>query len=107
MEVRSVVMDGMLKPDGTVEMGMISALRPGPVRVTVEPLGKLIPPSRDPLEALEEIRRMMIAAGCAGPTIEEWGQREQERREEDEGYEKRWIAIHDQTRGHLESEGPR
>ena len=107
MNAAGVVMDGTLRPDGTLEMGAISTLPPGPVRVTVQPLEGAIPPSRDSIEVLNEIRRMQEAAGYQGLTIEEMRRAEQEEQADDDAYEARWREIYRQTRNPSDAEGPR
>ena len=97
MNAARVVMEGVLRSDGTLEMAAISTLPVGPVRVTVQPLGENIPPSRDPIDVLAEIRRMQEETGYKGRTLEEMLRDEQEERADDEAYEARWRGIEAQT----------
>ena len=107
MNAASVVMEGTLRADGTLELAAISTLPVGPVLVTVQPLGKNIPPSRDPIEVLAEIRRMQGETGYKGRTLEEMLRDEQEERADDEAYEARWREIDSQSGRLSEPEGSR
>ncbi len=105
MNSTTVVMNGTLRPDGTLELGTISALPAGPVRVTVQPMAAIILPSRDPLAFLAEIRRRRQEEGYQGMNDEEMRRYEQEQREEDEAEEARWREIYSHTRYPLDAEG--
>src|SRR6266704_1721285 len=59
----TIVLDGLLKPDGTVELQSHPALPPGRVRVTLEAVA----------EASTETDRLPDGV-CEGPMLDPWGE---------------------------------
>jgi len=65
------VVDGMLKPDGTLELHESLRLPPGQVRVTVEAVQGQGPPTTDWWSYLERARAELEAEGATFSTGEE------------------------------------
>jgi hypothetical protein len=90
------VVSGTLRPDGTLELDQAPLLPPGRVRVTVESLAPE-PARGDILDVIARIRQSQEARGYRGRTIDEMQADEAASLAEDEEYEARWRAIHEQT----------
>jgi hypothetical protein len=65
-----VTLDGMLRPDGTLELDQRVPLPAGPVRVTIEVVDTTTT-KRDPLEVLQEIWAERQTLGLPARTREE------------------------------------
>jgi hypothetical protein len=89
MSFTEVVVEGTLKPDGTLELDQKPGLSPGRVQVIVKPLAAT-PTGRPGLvEVLDEIRQSQRARGYHGRTPQEMQAEETARQEEDADYEQR------------------
>ena len=86
-----IIVQGTLKPDGTLELDQKPNLSPGRVQVVVQPL--LRPATRGLIEVMDEIRQSQRARGYQGRTPEEMQAEEAARREEDDDYERRWEQL--------------
>jgi hypothetical protein len=106
MSLDSIVVQGTLKPDGSLELDTIPALAPGRVYVTLQPVPSG-PPSKGGLAStIAEIRRFQQAHGYLGRTPEEIAQHEAERRADDEAYEQRMQEIWSRTQAGASTGGP-
>ncbi len=92
-----VVVEGTLRPDGSLEVTQKLALPPGRVRITVELLAPSDSSPADLIEILDLIRRRQAERSYSGRTLEEMQADEAAKFMEDEEYEARWRAIHAQT----------
>ncbi len=93
MSPSEVVIDGTLKPDGTLELDQKPALSPGRVTVTVKPL---VPPPagrRSLVEVMDEVRQAQRARGYQGRTLQDMQAEEKTRQEEGEEYERRCEQL--------------
>ncbi len=99
MSETAIVVQGILKDNGTLELDERPMLSPGRVQVMILP----IPVStegqvrRSLVDVLNEIHAGQRARGYLGRTIEEMEADEDERRKSDEDYEKRWRTISSPT----------
>jgi hypothetical protein len=84
-----VMIEGTLKPDGTLELDQKPGLSPGRVQVTVKPLVLPTGGRRGLVEVMDEVRQGQRARGYQGRTLQEMQAEEKARREEDEEYERR------------------
>jgi hypothetical protein len=106
MSLNTVVVQGTLKPDGTLELDTKPALAPSRVHVTLQPVLSGSPPTRGLAHTIEEIRRYQQARGYQGRTPEEMDQDEAERRADEDAYEQRMQEIWSQTQSGESSGGP-
>ncbi len=88
-----VVVEGVLKPDGTLELDAKPNLSPGRVQVTVNPLPPSAIPQQGLVEVMDAIRQSQQAPGYHGRTVSEMQAGEKTRREEDEDYERRCEQL--------------
>jgi hypothetical protein len=63
MSLRDVVIEGTLKPDGTLVLDEKPSLPPGRVRVVVQTVPETPPPSETLVEFVQRSRRELEAAG--------------------------------------------
>lgn len=89
MSLSEIVMEGTLKPDGTLELDAKPSLAPGRVQVIVKPLSASATGQRGLVEVMDEIRQNQRARGYQGRTAQEMQAEEKARQEEDEAYERR------------------
>jgi hypothetical protein len=89
----TVILQGTLKPDGTLELDQKPNLSPGRVQVVVQPLPPTSTPCRGLVEVMDEIRQSQRARGYHGRTLEEMQAEEATRREEDDNYERRCEQL--------------
>jgi hypothetical protein len=93
-----VVVGGVLKPDGTLELDDKPALPPGRVHITLQ---RVAPESdeqrRGWWEVLQKIQRDQQERGYHGRTEAEMNAEEAAERAEDEEYDERWRQIWSQT----------
>jgi hypothetical protein len=89
MSLSENVIEGTLKPDGTLELDQKPSLSPGRVQVIVRPLTTTPGASRGLVEVMDEIRQSQRARGYQGRTLEEREAEEKARQEGDEDYERR------------------
>jgi hypothetical protein len=93
MSLSEVVIEGTLKPDGTLDLDQKPSLSPGRVQVTVKPLVLPSPRCRGLVEVMDEIRQSQRARGYQGRTLQEMEAEEKDRQEEDEEYERRCEQV--------------
>ena len=86
------VIQGTLKPDGTLELDDKPKLPAGRVQVTVQPVAASAP-KRGLVEVMDEIRESQIARGYQGRTLEEMQAEEAASQEETEEYERRCQGL--------------
>ena len=97
MSFDTVVIQGTLKPDGTVELDEIPTMTPGRVQVTLQPVLAGSPPQRGLANTIEEIRQYQQAVGYQGSTPEDMAHDEDQRRADEDAYEQRMREIWSQT----------
>ena len=99
MNLKSAVVQGTLKDDGTLELDEKPPLAPGRVQVTILLMSSpaVAQPRRTILDVLDEIHSAQEARGYRGRSIEEMEADEAARRAEAEEYEARWRTIWSQT----------
>jgi hypothetical protein len=85
----AVILQGTLKPDGTLELDEKPNLPAGRVQVLVQPLPATPPVRRGLVEVMDEIRRDQDARGYQRRTLEEMEVEEAARREEEDAYDSR------------------
>jgi hypothetical protein len=129
MSLEAIIVQGTLKPDGTLELDTKPALPPGRVHVTLWPvpagstrkrLRKVEPrpidltlqpgpagsaPKGGLADTIEEIRRYQQAHGYKGRTTEEMARDEAERRADDDAYDQRMEELWSQTQSGATSGG--
>jgi hypothetical protein len=93
MSLTEVVVEGTLKPDGTLELDQKPNLSPGRVQVIVKPLTATPTGRRGLVEVMDEIRQSQQARGYQGRTPQEMQAEERARQEEDEDYERRCEQL--------------
>ena len=71
MSLNTIVVQGTLKPDGTLELDERPSLAPGRVHVMLQPASIGLAATGGLAETIEEIRRHQQARGYAGRTPEE------------------------------------
>jgi hypothetical protein len=89
MSLSEVVIEGTLKPDGTLQLDQKPSLSPGRVQVTVKPLTASSTGQGGLVEVMDQIRQSQQARGYQGRTPEQKQAEEKARQEEDEEYERR------------------
>ena len=97
MSMAEEIIEGTIKPDGTLELDHQPGLTPGRVVVTVRAKATSPSPRVGLAEVVEQIRQDQQARGFAGLTAQEMAVEEAARRQEDEDEETRWEALWSQT----------
>ncbi len=99
MDLKTTVVCGILKNDGTLELDEKPQLAPGRVQVTIHAIPEpgIAAGRRTILEVLDEIQAAQEARGYRGRSVEEMKADEAERGAEDEEYEDRWRKLWRQT----------
>ena len=92
MSLTESVIEGTLKPDGTLELDQKPSLSPGRVQVTVRLLGPSATGRRGLVEVMDEIRQGQ-RRGYVGRTPQEMLAAEKTRQEEEEDYERRCEQL--------------
>jgi hypothetical protein len=92
------IIEGTLKPDGTLELDQKPNLAPGRVQVIVQPLSQATPRKRGLADAIDEISHSQLARGYSGLTLEELEKEEAAHRADEEDYEQRMRDLWSQTR---------
>ena len=64
MSLSEVVIEGTLKPDGTLELDEKPNLSPGRVTVVLRQESESAPPNEDWFQSLQNARKKMEEAGC-------------------------------------------
>ena len=93
MALPNTVIEGTLKPDGTLELDAKPSLAPGRVRVIVLPLVNPSPTKNGLVDVMDEIRANQIAKGFQRRTLEQMQAEEKQRQEEDADYEQRCEQL--------------
>jgi hypothetical protein len=94
MSLTEVVIEGTLKPDGTLELDQKPSLSPGRVRVILQPAHPGTPPRRGLADVIDAIRQSQQARGFQGRSAEEI---EGGLREGEDEYEQRMQTLRSQT----------
>ena len=97
MSVDTVVIQGTLEPDETVELDEIPTMTPGRVQVTLQPVLAGSPPQGGLANTIEEIRQYQQALGYQGRTPKEMAHDEDQCRADEDAYEQRMQEIWSQT----------
>ena len=97
MSLTEVVVEGTLKPDGTLELDQKPSLSSGRVKVILQPAQAGTPPKRGLTDVIDEIRRSQQARGFQGRSAQEIEAGLREGEGEDE-YEQRMQALQPQTK---------
>ena len=95
MSLTEVVIEGTLKPDGTLELDQKPSLSPGRVKVILQPAQAGTPPKGGLTDVIDEIRRSQQARGFQGRGGQEI---EAGLREGEDEYEQRMQALLPQTK---------
>jgi ferredoxin-NADP reductase len=98
MSLNSIVVQGTLKPDGTLELDEKPTLAPGRVHVMLQPVSVGVTPKGSLAETLEEIRRHQQTRGYLGRAPEEIAYDDDQRRTVEDAYEQRMQEIWSQTK---------
>ncbi|SRR5579885_818648 len=94
MSLNEVIIEGTLKPDGTLELDRKPSLSPGRVLVIVQPVPTNPPNQRRLADVIDEIQRDQQARGFQGRSAEEI---EAGLREGEEEYERKMQSLRSQT----------
>jgi hypothetical protein len=97
MSLNTIVVEGTLKPDGTLELDEKPTLAPGRVHVMLQPVSVGLAPNGSLAETIEQIRQHQQARGYQGRTPEEMASDEDQRRVEEDAYDQRMQEIWSQT----------
>jgi hypothetical protein len=97
MSLNTIIVQGTLKPDGTLELDEKPTLAPGRVHVTLLPVSAGSTLKGGLAETIEEIRQEQQARGYLGRTPEEMARDEDDRRADEDAYEQRMQEIRSQT----------
>ena len=93
MSLTETIIEGTLKPDGTLELDQKPSLSPGRVQVIVQPLSKPASTKRGLVEVMDEIRASQRARGYLGRTLDATRAEEKARQEEDAEYDQRCEQL--------------
>jgi hypothetical protein len=94
MSLHEVVVEGTLKPDGTLELDEKPSLSPGRVKVMLQSAQVCTPRHRGLADVIDEIRQSQQARGFQGRSAEEI---ETGLREGEDDYEQNMQALRSQT----------
>jgi hypothetical protein len=97
MSLSTAVVQGTLKPDGTLELDEKPILTPGRVQVTLQSVSTDALVKGGLAETIEEIRKYQQAHGYSGRTSEEMADDNEQRKEDEDEYEQRMQRIWSQT----------
>lgn len=95
MSLDEVMVEGTLKPDGTLELDQKPSLSPGRVQVIVKPLTALPSGRRGLVDVMDEIRQCQQARGFQGRSAQDI---EAGLREGEDEHEQRMQTLQSQTR---------
>ena len=98
MSLNTIVVQGTLKPDGTLELDEKPTLAPGRVHVMLQPVSMGLMPQGGLAQTIAEIRRNQQTRGYAGVTAVEIARDEDQRRADEDAYEQRMQEIWSQTK---------
>jgi hypothetical protein len=98
--MNTTVVEGTLRPDGTLELDEKPSLAPGRVRVTLTSVNMpaTAPKARGLADTIDEIRQRQQARGYVGRTEEEMAQDIAERQADEDEYERRMREVYSQTK---------
>lgn len=102
MSFTEIVVEGTLKPDGTLELDEKPNLSPGRVKVILQSAPANMPRQRGLADVIDEIRQSQQARGFQGRSAQEI---EAMRREGEAEYERRVQALRSQTKSGPLAEG--
>jgi hypothetical protein len=97
MSLNTIIVQGTLRPDGTLELDEKPTLAPGRVHVTLRPVSAGSTLKGSLAETIEEIRQEQQARGYPARTPEEMTADDDDRRADEEAYEQRMQEIWAQT----------
>jgi hypothetical protein len=97
MSHTEIVVDGTLKPDGTLELDQKPGLSPGRVQVTVKPLPSTSITRPGLAEVILQIQQEQQARGFAGLSAQNLAAEQRARQEADDDYDQRWQDLWSQT----------
>jgi hypothetical protein len=97
MSLSTNVVQGTLKPDGTLELDEKPTLAPGRVHVTLQSVPTTALVKGGLAETIEEIRKYQQTHGYQGRTSEEMARDDEERKVGEDEYEQRMQRIWSQT----------
>jgi hypothetical protein len=106
MSPSTIVVLGTLRPDGTLELDERPTIAPGRVHVTLQPVSAHSTLKGGLAETIEEIRQYQQTSGYQGRTPEETAHEEDERRADEDAYERRMQVILSQTQAGASNGGP-
>jgi hypothetical protein len=106
VSLSTIVVQGTLKPDGTLELDEKPTIAPGRVHVTLQPVLSGSPSKGGLADTIEEIRQYQQATGYQGRIPEETAHEEDERRTDEEAYDQRMQEIWSQTQTGSSNGGP-
>lgn len=95
MSLSENVIEGTLKPDGTLELDQKPSLSPGRVTVILQPSHAKTPGQRGLADVIDEIHKGQQARGFQGRSAKEI---EEGLREGEDEYESRMRALQSQTK---------
>jgi hypothetical protein len=95
MSLTEVVVEGTLKPDGTLELDQKPSLSPGRVMVTLQPVQPGQAPRQGLTDVIDQIRQEQQARGFQGRSAEEI---EAGLREGEDEYEQKMQTLRSQTK---------
>ena len=93
MGLTEPVIEGTLKPDGTLELDRKPTLSPGRVLVIVQPLSKPALPLRGLVEVMDDIRASQQARGSLGRSPDAARAEGKAHQEEDAEYDQRCEQL--------------
>jgi hypothetical protein len=97
MSLNTIIVQGTLKPDGTLELDEKPTLAPGRVHVVLQPISTGSTSNGGLAETIEEIRQEQQARGYTGRTPEEMTADDDDRRADEDACEQRMQEIWSQT----------
>ncbi|MCI0464645.1 MAG: hypothetical protein L0Z62_47575 [Gemmataceae bacterium] len=89
MSLNEVVVEGTLKPDGTLELDQQPGLSPGRVQVTMKPLPSTPAPRPGLAEVIQQIQWEQQARGFLGLSAADLANDQKAREEEEDEYDQR------------------
>lgn len=97
MSLTDIVVDGTLKPDGTLELDQKPGLSPGRVRVTVKSVPSTPPPSPGLAEVILQIQQDQRVRGFVGLNAQDLAVEQKARQEAEVEYDQRCHDLWSQT----------
>jgi hypothetical protein len=97
MSLTEIVVEGTLKPDGTLELDQAPALSPGRVQVTVKALPSTALPRPGLAEVILQIQQDQRGRGFVGLSAQDLAAEEKARQEAEDEYDQRCQEIWSQT----------